>query len=198
VLLRAIHTIFFLGLVFAPAASTARADLESCVHEKLVDLPVLTIRAWEGWVGANVDSINGALSELGGTTMNPRVGGLLHEKAYFAVGIYPERTEIVHRNEVTFEDLSAFIKRNQDLLSDYRNGIGLWWNRMRKRVEIDVVAILDGSNPAARGNAIRLGNLFNQRAIWDAQDSALIPLPGNGVAPEDLPPIHTRQDLLLK
>jgi hypothetical protein len=93
----------------------------------------------------------------------------------YAVSLYPERSVVVPRRSVDSPLLRRFVEDNADLLSDPRNGIGVWYSEALDAVYLDVSAILP-----SRQEAVALGERYNQEAIYDLALGEVIDTGGTG------------------
>lgn len=123
----------------------------------------------------------------GGSTYNVVTGKRLTDEPVFVVSIYPERSEVVTGKNVTAERLSAFAKKNADLLADPENSIGTWYDAEADKTYVDVSVSTED-----QGLAELLGKKFNQRGIWDNQANKVIETGGTGEAVKSTTPESQR------
>jgi hypothetical protein len=131
-------------------------------------------------VGSIADDIVRTHKQAGGGTFDMSGRSLAGQQLY-AVPLYPERTITLHR-EPTARDIDAFLRQNEDLLSDARNKMGTWFDSAANEHILDVVVAIPN-----RHLAVELGKRYNQRAIFDLGKMAEIPTGGTGAAPRDMP-----------
>lgn len=117
----------------------------------------------------------------GGTTYNlvgdKPMGG---EKAY-AVSIYPDRSLIVKGNP-TKDQITEFIRQNQDLLSRADHSLGTWFDKSSGQTYVDVSVTVP-----ERDWAEFLGREYNQKAIFDLNKFEEIKTGGTGKPKPNLP-----------
>jgi hypothetical protein len=89
---------------------------------------------------------------------------------FYAVSAYPERT-VELAAEPSWEMLFAYAAINLDLLLVPGHALGTWLDIDRKLHVLDVVLC-----PSSVGEAIRLGVLYGQKAIFDLQSRREISL----------------------
>src|SRR6266852_6124071 len=99
--------------------------------------------------------------EKGGATFSLYFGSVVGQEL-FAVSLYPERSVQVRGQFVPTRWLRTFLGQNQDLLSDPRNTVGIWYNEDDDTTYLDVTTTLPD-----REQAITHGRRYNQIAIYD-------------------------------
>ncbi len=117
----------------------------------------------------------------------------LSGQPFFAVSPYPDLSETVPGKAVDSRDLRAFLVKNQTLLRDPRNSIGLWYDKMREEVWIDVSTVLP-----QRKEARAIGRRYNQIDGFDLQRERAFPCGGSGEPVENMPPPAERLPKLLR
>jgi hypothetical protein len=117
----------------------------------------------------------------GGATFSLYFGSVVGQEL-FAVSLYPERSVQVRGRFVSARRLRAFLTQNQDLLSDPRNAVGTWYNEDDDTAYLDVAATLPD-----REQAITLGQLYNQIAVYDLLRGEEIVTGGTGEPLLDAP-----------
>jgi hypothetical protein len=113
----------------------------------------------------------------GGSTWN-LVEGDLAGRPFFAVSVFPERSEIVQLNRVYDEpplDLAVpieeFIRRNKALLvEDASLSIGTWDHEGKVYLDLSITV-------SDRETALQLGQRFGQLAIYDLSNGEEIAVP---------------------
>ena len=99
-----------------------------------------------------------------------------------SVSIFPERSKLVKGQEVTKEDLTSFIEENMDIF--YGNEdmltVGTWFDHDSNQTYIDVITVLDKVS-----DAVYLGTVYNQKAVFDLENSIEIKTGGNGDQDEE-------------
>ena len=93
----------------------------------------------------------------------------------YAVSLYPERSLVLPGRLIDQGVLRRFIKDNQDLLTDPRNSIGIWYSESLDAVYLDVSATLPN-----KSEAISLGEWYNQEAIYDLGRGEVLETGGAG------------------
>ena len=78
--------------------------------------------------------------------------------------------------------MKAYITKNQTLLSDPRNNIGLWYDESRDETWLDVSTVLPG-----REQAGDIGRRYNQIDGFDLQRQETFPCGGSGEPVENMP-----------
>lgn len=111
-------------------------------------------------------------NENGGSTFNLFDGDQAGGNGY-AVAYYPERGAIL--DDLTPESLSAYIAKNQDLLSDPTNSVGTWKNPEDGRTYLDISKVVP-----SRAEAIRLGKEKNQISVMNLRNFEEISTGGDG------------------
>ncbi len=112
-----------------------------------------------------------------GSTVNTKAESL-SGKRFFVVSVFNRRTLFIQRSELLEEDVRRFIENNKDLLSYKQCVIGTWGTG--DFIVLDVCILIEN-----RKRAIKLGNEFNQMAIFDLNREEEIALEGNGMLPKD-------------
>lgn len=84
------------------------------------------------------------------------------------------------------------IASSQQLLSDPRNSVGLWYDEEDGNTYLEVTATLPHQDETDRQEAIELGQRYNQIGMYDLQAREYLPLGGTGVLPKDAPPVQER------
>ena len=132
-----------------------------------------------------------------GATFNLFFGNMAGQSLY-AVSLFPERSVVLPGRDIPEDLLRRFIWDNQDLLTDPRNSIGIWYSGTSDAIYLDIAVTLP-----QRAEAISLGKQYNQEAIYDlGQDKVLITggtgewQPGLPDETERLSPLqrHRKQD----
>ena len=88
--------------------------------------------------------------------------------------------------------LRTFIASNDELLTDPRNSIGVWYDKEGDRTYLEITAVLLFLDKADYTAAVRQGRRYNQIGIYDLEEKAYIALGGTGELPEDAPPVSER------
>ena len=127
-----------------------------------------------------------------GATFNLYFGDLSGQPL-FAVSPYPEFSDTTPGVEIDQRDLKAFIRKNQALLDDPRNSIGLWYDERQGEVWMDVSTVLPGKEEARE-----IGERYNQIDGFDLQKNEAFPCGGSGEPVEDMPPPTERLPKLLR
>ena len=139
------------------------ADPEAALPERLAtDEAVAQIRALH--------------DQSGGVTFSLHFGDLSGQ-SLFAVSLYPERSVLEPGRSPAPGILRRFLLKNQDLLRDPRNNIGLWYNPTIDATYLDISATFPD-----QGEAIELAERYNQEAIYDLAQDEVIDTGGTGEA----------------
>lgn len=110
-----------------------------------------------------------------GATVSLYFGNLLGQPL-FAVGLLPDLFPLPEPGRsIDRRDLRAFVRGNQELLSDPAHSIGLWYDAAEDQVFMDVSLVL-----ADRNEAIALGIEYNQKSVFNLQTGEVIWLEGTG------------------
>ena len=124
-----------------------------------------------------------------GATFNMYFGDLTGRRL-FAVSIFVTRSKIAKGVLLDQKDVEHFIESNYDLLSDPRISVGTWLDENTGSTYLDIVVSIDDETLA-----IRLGQEYNQKGIFDLHKGVEIPIGGKGTfvtgkqEPERLPPL---------
>jgi len=118
----------------------------------------------------------------GGATVNPRFGSLIGQPL-FAVSLYPGRSVIVAGRSLAAELIAVFVRQNSDLLRDPRNSIGTWYDEEADVTYLDITAVV-----VEKREGLTLGDVYNQKGIYDLEEGEEIPTGGTGKEPEEAPP----------
>ena len=110
-----------------------------------------------------------AVEETGGSTFNMSKGELAGTPHY-AVAAYPER-ELIIKGELTTKQIEQYMAKNQDLLSDASNSLGIWKDTETGKVYLDITKTL-----ADKAEATKLGLEKAQKAIFNLKDMTEIRL----------------------
>jgi hypothetical protein len=111
-----------------------------------------------------------ATEDTGGSTFNLTKGELAGTPHY-AVAAYPER-ELILKGEPTTKQIEAFIEKNQDLLNDPSNSLGVWKDTESGKTYLDVTKTISD-----KAEAMKLGVEKGQKAIFNLKDMSEIRLP---------------------
>ena len=95
--------------------------------------------------------------EKGGATFSLYFGDVVGQEL-FAVSLYPERSVQVRGRFVSARRLRAFLGQNQDLLSDPRNSVGIWYNEDDDTTYLDVTATLPDRAAVQSNRHLRLAS----------------------------------------
>lgn len=108
-----------------------------------------------------------------GATFNIGKGKNLGGTKAFAVAIAPERGKII-QGLAKAADIEAFMKRNQDLLSQPGANVGTWFNKADGNTYLDVSRAVDSQE-----EALALGQQFRQKAITNLEtfEEIAVPVP---------------------
>ena len=109
-----------------------------------------------------------------GATFNLFFGNMAGQRLY-AISLYPERSVVISAEAISEDLLQKFVEDNQDLLSDPRNSLGIWYSNALNAVYLDVSAILPD-----KAEAILLGERYNQEAIYDLGQDEILDTGGSG------------------
>ncbi len=115
----------------------------------------------------------------GGSTFSLKRGNLAGKDLY-SVGLYPKRSVVLDR-PLTEADLTKFMSDNADLLRDPKNSIGTWTDKKTGKTYLDVAY----TTPSLK-KAMEIGLKNKEKAIYDLQERAEIPLP----VPEPFEGLH--------
>ena len=130
-----------------------------------------------------------------GSTVNAVHGDLGGTNSY-SFSIFPDLTDTVPGKIITAEQINKFAAKAQAAgidVSSQNISIGTWYDRETDTTFLDVAF-----TTTDRAEAIRLGNRFNQKAVFDLSTYTDIPLEGTGIAPENLPSIAERIGVLFQ
>lgn len=144
------------ALDFGPHISNAVDAI--CQAATIVPLPVR-----DPWISRILDAVNTALelhSKDGGATVSVMDGNMAGRKLY-AVSIYPECT-VTFKGPLIWGLLYAFARKNVAELLKPGRAIGTWYNRPKKRLEIDIVVCCPDL-----AVAIALGERSHQSCVYD-------------------------------
>ena len=83
--------------------------------------------------------------------------------------------------------VKTFLRENEDLLRDPRHCVGIWYDAAEDQTYIDVSVTLSDET-----EAVRLGQQYNQRDIYDFTRREVIDTGGTGATQDDLPPVGQR------
>lgn len=109
-----------------------------------------------------------------GATFDLFFGNMAGQNLY-AVSLYPERSVVIPGGTIPEGLLQKFIEDNQDLLSDPRNSIGLWYSDTLQAIYLDVSVTLPD-----KAEAVMLGERYNQEAIYDLGRDEVLDTGGTG------------------
>ena len=112
-----------------------------------------------------------AVEETGGSTFNLTKGELAGTPHY-AVAAYPEREAILN-GELTTKQIEQYMAKNQDLLADSSNSLGIWKDAESGKTYLDITKTL-----ADKAEAMKLGLANKQKAIFDLGSMSEIRLGG--------------------
>lgn len=122
-------------------------------------------------------------AENGGSTFlkGSNVGGL----PFNSVSIFPERTVIIPGKDITVADLKSFRDKNSDILKDNEDilAVGTWFDSSSDSTYLDIAVVLPNSQLEV---AKSLGDLYNQKAIFNLENFEEIGLSGTGEAVEGM------------
>ena len=150
---------------------------------------------WEPPVEEAIKSIRALFLSSGGATYSPYFGNMA-ALPYIAVSVYQD-SEAKHSkwwngNNLSPFKLRAFIASNDELLTDPRNSIGVWYDKEGDQTYLEITATLLFLDKADYTAAVRQGRRYNQIGIYDLEEKAYIALGGTGELPEDAPPVSER------
>jgi hypothetical protein len=112
-----------------------------------------------------------AVEDTGGSTFNLTKGELAGTPHY-AVAAYPEREAILN-GELTTKQIEQYMAKNQDLLADSSNSLGIWKDAESGKTYLDITKTL-----ADKEAAMKLGLANKQKAIFDLGSMSEIRLGG--------------------
>lgn len=103
------------------------------------------------------------------------------EKGVSSVSIFPERSKIID-GEITEQDISEFKEANKDLLEGNEDvlAIGTWFDKKSGKTYLDVSAVTDTDS------AIKLGEQYNQKAVFNLETFEEIDTKGDGTPIKNL------------
>jgi hypothetical protein len=105
----------------------------------------------------------------------------------FATSLYPDRTQLVEKGELTPEAIKGFAQKNADLLAQPDHVIGTWNDKESGKTYLDVSYIAPNENIAKHA-----AEMFNQKAYWDIKGQQEVKTSGNGEPMENMPPALER------
>jgi hypothetical protein len=105
----------------------------------------------------------------------------------FATSLYPDRTQLVEKGELTPEAIKGFAQKNADLLAQPDHVIGTWNDKESGKTYLDVSYIAPNENIAKHA-----AEMFNQKAYWDIKGQQEVKTSGNGEPMENMPPAAER------
>jgi hypothetical protein len=105
----------------------------------------------------------------------------------FATSLYPDRTQLVEKGELTPETIKAFAQKNADLLKQPAHVVGTWNDEKTGKTYLDVSYIAPNENIAKHA-----AEMFNQKAYWDVKGKKEVATSGNGEPMENMPPALER------
>ena len=154
-------------------------------------LPLL----WKMPIEEAIQSIRNLFLSSGGATYSPYFGSMT-ALPYIAVSVYQD-AEAKHSkwwkgNSLSPFKLRTFIASNNELLTDPRSSIGVWYDKEGDRTYLEITAALLFLDKADYTAAVRQGRRYNQIGIYDLEEKAYIALGGTGELPEDAPPVSER------
>ena len=114
------------------------------------------------------------LTSSEGATFNLFFGNMAGQPLY-AISLYPERSVVISVEAISEDLLQNFVEDNQDLLTDPRNSLGIWYSNALNAVYLDVSATLPD-----KAEAILLGERYNQEAIYDLGQDEILDTGGSG------------------
>jgi len=105
------------------------------------------------------------------------------EKGVSSVSIFPERSKIID-GSITEKDISDFKEVNKDILKGNEDvlAIGTWYDKSSGKTYLDVSAVTDTES------ATRLGEQYNQKAIFNLETFEEIDTKGDGKPVKNLKP----------
>jgi hypothetical protein len=126
-----------------------------------------------------------AVSELhnanGGATVNPLKGDLIGRDLW-AVSIYPERSQVIHGQQVTSEQVADYIIANADLLAHPAVSLGTWYDATTGDTWLDCSVTVPSF-----GLAELLASAYNQKAVFSLRSLETAQVGGTGEAVGELP-----------
>jgi hypothetical protein len=138
----------------------------------------------------DVDDVIGAIATIhaaaDGCTFNLYFGNLTGT-ALYAVSVFPERGRVVPGRDLSPDIVRRFVLDNRELLAYPRNNVGTLYTEDDGLSFLDVSTALPG-----RGEAVRLGERYNQIAVYDLARGETIEIGGTGAPPPHIPPIAER------
>ena len=124
-----------------------------------------------------VNDIITLYAEREGATLSLYFGDLSGMRLY-AVSVCRDRSLTLQGQLLPPGALRAFIREREELLSDPRNSVGVWF---------DVTTVVPD-----RDQAIAVGQRYNQVAIYDPDRQEAIEVGGTGEPPPNMPPARDR------
>jgi len=111
----------------------------------------------------------------------------------YTVSLYPDRTELLDKDELTSNRVADFIKKNKDLLSEPDHVVGTWFDKSSGKTYLDVSYVAKDENIAKHAS-----EMFNQKAYWDIKRGKEVGTGGTGEALPDMPDAASRVALAKK
>jgi len=150
---------------------------------------------WAVPIEEAIKSIRNLFLASGGATYSAYFGSMT-ALPYIAVSVYQDpkakHSKWWNGNSLSPFKLRAFIVSNNELLTDPRSSVGVWYDKEGNRTYLEITAALLFLNKADYMAAVRLGRRYNQIGIYDLEEKAYIALGGTGELPEDAPPVSER------
>ena len=122
----------------------------------------------------------------GGATYHLERGNLSGRRLW-CVSVFPERSRKIPGREIPDFVLRAFLRENQDLLSDPRCCVGTWHSPKSNRTYLDITAAL-----ADEEEALALGRRYNQEGIFALETGTFLDAQGDGEPLANWPPENQR------
>ncbi len=120
-------------------------------------------------------------------TASGRIG-----RSYTAIPIYPERTETHAARKRGFDDLFAFMRKNEDLLKLPNHEASVWEDPKTGRVKFEIVVTLPTRDRTERSRSTDVAWRYGQRLVYDCRYLDVVDVDQSPTAPPPLPPIQDR------
>jgi hypothetical protein len=105
----------------------------------------------------------------------------------FATSLYPDRTQLVKKGQLTPEVIKDFMQKNADLLAQPSHIMGTWNDKKSGKTYLDVSYVAPNENIAKHA-----AEMYNQKAYWDIKGQKEVAASGNGETMENMPPALER------
>ncbi len=137
----------------------------------------MTTELSHGKIETVVQKIVTLHKQKSGATVNIEADSLTGQKLY-AVGVFTEVSRTFAARDLPEKIALSFVKGNVELLKNPNCAVGTWFENGISYLDISVIV-------ADKSLAIKLGNEFNQIAIYDLFEENTIWLDGDGTTPPD-------------